>query len=193
MEMAALLALALRRAEEGRLLGSDRREFACRADLDAFRAGGEGAASLWRRWLAQIRGSDKLTGFQAALSARPFAHVEEGPEGAISADGRMMGAYVHGAFANDAFRRAFLKSLETEIDTCTQFRRHPWNLHQSRGRHPQARRDERSSSSARSGVAEIRHIHCRAFDFADRALSWLVAHLWHRAPRGHPNGTAFAA
>ena len=50
------------------------------------------------------------------------------PDGVISADGRMMGAYVHGAFANDAFRRAFLKSLETEIDTCTQFRRHPWNL-----------------------------------------------------------------
>ena len=65
-----------------------------------------------------------------------------GPDGALSADGRTMGAYGHGALANDALRRAFFESLETEIDTCTQFRRHPWNLYQSRGRHPQARRHE---------------------------------------------------
>ena len=43
--------------------------------------------------------------------ARPFAQVEGRPDGAISPDGRVMGAYVHGAFADDAFRRAFLAHL----------------------------------------------------------------------------------
>ncbi len=32
-------------------------------------------------------------------------------DGAISADGRVMGSYVHGIFADDAFRRAFLDDL----------------------------------------------------------------------------------
>ncbi len=43
--------------------------------------------------------------------ARPFAHVGGMPEGASSADGRVMGTYLHGLFAGDAFRRAFLASL----------------------------------------------------------------------------------
>ncbi|MGL4279991.1 MAG: cobyric acid synthase [Albidovulum sp.] len=40
--------------------------------------------------------------------ARPFAHVAGAPEGAVSADGRIMGSYLHGMFAGDAFRAAFL-------------------------------------------------------------------------------------
>ena len=43
--------------------------------------------------------------------ARPFAHVSAEPEGAISADGRVTGSYLHGMFANDAFRAAFLASF----------------------------------------------------------------------------------
>ena len=43
--------------------------------------------------------------------ARPFAHVAGVPEGAISADGRIMGSYLHGMFAGDAFRAAFLGGL----------------------------------------------------------------------------------
>ncbi|MHA6298442.1 cobyric acid synthase [Devosia sp. CAU 1758] len=39
---------------------------------------------------------------------RPFAHVGIEPEGAISADGRIIGTYLHGLFAADAFRRSFL-------------------------------------------------------------------------------------
>jgi adenosylcobyric acid synthase len=39
---------------------------------------------------------------------RPFAHVGGVPEGALSADGRIMGSYLHGMFAADGFRRAFL-------------------------------------------------------------------------------------
>jgi len=40
--------------------------------------------------------------------ARPFAHVGAAAEGAVSADGRTMGTYLHGLFAADGFRRAFL-------------------------------------------------------------------------------------
>jgi adenosylcobyric acid synthase len=43
--------------------------------------------------------------------ARPFAHSDNHPEGAISADGRVMGSYLHGMFSDDAFRAAFLLDL----------------------------------------------------------------------------------
>lgn len=43
--------------------------------------------------------------------ARPFARVDGRPEGAVSADGRVMGTYLHGLFAADRFRRAFLGAL----------------------------------------------------------------------------------
>jgi adenosylcobyric acid synthase len=43
--------------------------------------------------------------------ARPFAHVDGQPEGAVSADGRIIGSYLHGMFAGDAFRAAFLTGL----------------------------------------------------------------------------------
>jgi adenosylcobyric acid synthase len=43
--------------------------------------------------------------------ARPFALVDGFPEGAVSADGRVMGSYLHGMFAGDAFRAAFLAGL----------------------------------------------------------------------------------
>jgi adenosylcobyric acid synthase len=43
--------------------------------------------------------------------ARPFADVEGEPDGATSRDGRIMGTYLHGLFAGDAFRKAFLESL----------------------------------------------------------------------------------
>ncbi len=42
--------------------------------------------------------------------ARPFAHVPD-PDGAISADGRVTGSYLHGLFSDDAFRAAFLARL----------------------------------------------------------------------------------
>ncbi len=40
--------------------------------------------------------------------ARPFATVGGAPEGAVSADGRIMGSYLHGLFTDDSFRSAFL-------------------------------------------------------------------------------------
>jgi adenosylcobyric acid synthase len=42
---------------------------------------------------------------------RPFAQVNGADEGAISADGRVMGSYLHGLFAADDFRRAYLAGL----------------------------------------------------------------------------------
>ena len=41
-------------------------------------------------------------------TARPFAHVAGTTEGATSPDGRVAGTYLHGLFAADPFRRAFL-------------------------------------------------------------------------------------
>ncbi|MBS7537475.1 cobyric acid synthase [Ancylobacter lacus] len=44
--------------------------------------------------------------------ARPFATIEgEGPEGAVSPDGRVMGTYAHGLFGDDAQRAAWLARL----------------------------------------------------------------------------------
>ncbi len=43
--------------------------------------------------------------------ARPFAYLGGEPEGAVSADGLTTGSYLHGLFAEDAFRAAYLASL----------------------------------------------------------------------------------
>ena len=43
--------------------------------------------------------------------ARPFARIDGRGEGATSADGRVMGSYLHGMFSSDAFRAAFLRDL----------------------------------------------------------------------------------
>jgi adenosylcobyric acid synthase len=40
--------------------------------------------------------------------ARPFGFVDGAPEGAVSADGRVAGSYLHGMFRDDAFRAAWL-------------------------------------------------------------------------------------
>ncbi len=73
--------------------------------------------------LAQVEGTHAATGqpirgYEIHLGrstgpdcARPFALIGGQPEGATSADGRIMGSYLHGAFASDDFRRAFLSRL----------------------------------------------------------------------------------
>jgi len=40
--------------------------------------------------------------------ARPMLDLESGPDGAVSADGRVMGTYLHGLFGSDRYRRALL-------------------------------------------------------------------------------------
>ena len=44
-------------------------------------------------------------------TARPWLTIENGPDGASSPDGRIAGTYVHGIFASDAFRSAWLEGL----------------------------------------------------------------------------------
>ncbi|MBL9075698.1 cobyric acid synthase [Tabrizicola sp.] len=60
----------------------------------------------------------RVTGYEIHLGrtdgpdrARPMFTVNGQPEGAIRADGRVMGSYLHGMFSEDRFRRAFLASL----------------------------------------------------------------------------------
>ncbi|HYM71376.1 MAG TPA: cobyric acid synthase [Stellaceae bacterium] len=43
--------------------------------------------------------------------ARPMLRLGDRTEGAVSADGRVAGCYLHGLFADDPFRRAFLSRL----------------------------------------------------------------------------------
>ncbi|AOZ68296.1 cobyric acid synthase CobQ [Rhodobacter xanthinilyticus] len=48
---------------------------------------------------------------EGADRARPFARIGGAPEGATSADGRVTGSYLHGMFAQDAFRAAYLAQI----------------------------------------------------------------------------------
>jgi len=72
--------------------------------------------------LAAVRGAAagaRLEGYEMHVGittgpglARPFLDLDgEGPHGAVSADGRIAGAYVHGLFQAGGFRRVFLEGL----------------------------------------------------------------------------------
>ena len=43
--------------------------------------------------------------------ARPMLRLNGRPDGAVSSDGRVMGCYLHGIFAADRFRHAFLDDI----------------------------------------------------------------------------------
>ena len=59
-----------------------------------------------------VRGYEMHIGrTSGADCARPMLDLQGRLDGAISADGRIMGTYVHGIFASDGFRHAFLNSL----------------------------------------------------------------------------------
>ncbi|MEL7028923.1 MAG: cobyric acid synthase CobQ, partial [Pseudomonadota bacterium] len=45
---------------------------------------------------------------------RPFCLLSAAPDGAVNASGRVQGTYVHGAFASDPFRRAWLEEAGAE-------------------------------------------------------------------------------
>jgi adenosylcobyric acid synthase len=75
-----------------------------------------------------LASGEKLTGYHMHLGAtdgpdraNPFAEIEGAPEGAIAAGGRVMGTYLHGLFAADGFRRAFLASLGATPDPALAF------------------------------------------------------------------------
>lgn len=52
---------------------------------------------------------------------RSFARIGERDEGAVSADGRIAGTYLHGVFAGDGFRRAWLELLGAASDSGTAY------------------------------------------------------------------------
>jgi adenosylcobyric acid synthase len=59
-----------------------------------------------------VRGYEMHIGrTSGADCARPTLDLHGRPDGAVSASGRIMGTYVHGLFASDDFRHAFLSSL----------------------------------------------------------------------------------
>ncbi|MBM3567176.1 MAG: cobyric acid synthase [Alphaproteobacteria bacterium] len=63
-------------------------------------------------------GGETVRGYEMRLGrstgpglARPMLQLGGGPDGARSADGRVMGCYVHGLFAADGFRRSWLARI----------------------------------------------------------------------------------
>jgi adenosylcobyric acid synthase len=73
--------------------------------------------------LRQVHGRDvvtgaPVTGYEMHMGVtrgpgceRPMLDLDGRPDGARSADGRILGCYLHGLFAADGFRRAFLSRL----------------------------------------------------------------------------------
>lgn len=51
---------------------------------------------------------------EGADCARPSVRIGNRPDGAMSADGRVMGTYLHGIFSNDAYRRGLLSTFGIE-------------------------------------------------------------------------------
>ena len=49
--------------------------------------------------------------------ARPFAYIEDRPEGAQSLTGQVKGTYLHGLFSNDLFRKTFLTGIGLDSAT----------------------------------------------------------------------------
>ena len=61
---------------------------------------------------APVRGYEMHVGRTSGPdAARPMLKLTAGHDGAVSADGRLMGTYVHGLFASDMFRSEFLAHL----------------------------------------------------------------------------------
>ncbi len=59
-----------------------------------------------------VRGYEMHVGCTTGADAvRPFLEIDGRPEGAVSADGLVAGTYLHGLFACDGFRAAFLAGL----------------------------------------------------------------------------------
>ena len=64
--------------------------------------------------LGKIRGYEMHSGqTMGAAILEPFAQLDGGPDGAVSEDGKIMGCYIHGLFAEDAFRSSFLNRLKS--------------------------------------------------------------------------------
>lgn len=81
-------------------------------------------------WFAALNGTT-LSGYEIHMgrtsAQSPWLEIGpagggevcHGPDGAVSADGRVWGCYLHGLFANDEFRRAWLVSLRADFRPAT--------------------------------------------------------------------------
>src|SRR5690606_3374028 len=66
----------------------------------------------------RVRGYEMhVGGTPGADCARPMLALGGRADGAISGDGRVMGTYVHGIFADDDFRHAFLNRIKTRVQS----------------------------------------------------------------------------
>ena len=71
---------------------------------------------------APVAGYEIHTGrSRGADLARPMFHLETGADGARSADGLVEGTYLHGLFANDAYRRAWLERIGAGTASSLQY------------------------------------------------------------------------
>jgi adenosylcobyric acid synthase len=73
---------------------------------------------LTRITATHVASGQKIDGYEIHLGAsqgadcsRPFARIGSADDGATSSDGLVSGTYIHGCFASDGFRSAYLKSL----------------------------------------------------------------------------------
>ncbi len=63
--------------------------------------------------LGAVSGYEMHIGKTSSANKAHFLTLDGNPHGAISADGRIMGCYVHGLFSSDAFRHNFLNRLKS--------------------------------------------------------------------------------
>lgn len=77
---------------------------------------------------ACARSGDEVTGYEIHTgqtsgddTVRPFALLSDRPDGATSANGKIEGTYVHGAFAGDQFRRSWLRRAGGELNDTLSF------------------------------------------------------------------------
>jgi len=74
--------------------------------------------TLTRVSAKHIASGSGVTGYEIHIGrtdgpdrARPMLEIDGRAEGAVSADGRIMGSYVHGIFSSDTFRTEFINGL----------------------------------------------------------------------------------
>jgi adenosylcobyric acid synthase len=90
-------------------------------EIETQMTGGKTLAEVCGRHTASgapVRGYEMHIGRTSGAGlARPFLSLRNGagdkPEGAVSADGRVAGCYLHGLFAGDEFRHAFLSVIRS--------------------------------------------------------------------------------
>ena len=76
----------------------------------------------------ELRSNAEVTGYEMHVgrtdgpgARRPMLRLGDRLDGAVSADGRIMGCHVHGIFASDGFRRAFLERLGGKADAALAY------------------------------------------------------------------------